>query len=153
MAFNKHRDKLKGISNVVEATSKEEQIHGNFGIELIQIIQQENPAWFDDAHRARVQDLCVRAYESEAEIIDWIFEAGELDFLPKAVIQEFIKNRFNKSLQSIGIEPVFDIDYDILKESDWFDDEIIATKHVDFFAKRSINYDKRSKSITSADLF
>ena len=29
MAFNKHRNLLKGISNV-EATSKEEQIHGDF---------------------------------------------------------------------------------------------------------------------------
>ena len=27
MAFNKHRNMLKGVSNVVEATSKEEQIH------------------------------------------------------------------------------------------------------------------------------
>ena len=33
MAFNKHKNMLKGISNVVEATSKEEQIHGDFGID------------------------------------------------------------------------------------------------------------------------
>ena len=38
MAFNKHKNVLKGISNVVEATSKEEQIHGDFGIDLIKII-------------------------------------------------------------------------------------------------------------------
>ena len=30
MAFNKHKNMLKGVSNVVEATSKEEQIHGDF---------------------------------------------------------------------------------------------------------------------------
>ena len=39
MAFNKHKNMLKGISNVVEATSKEEQIHGDFGIDLIKIIK------------------------------------------------------------------------------------------------------------------
>ena len=34
---------LKGFfSNVVEATSKEEQIHGDFGIDLIKIHQKEN---------------------------------------------------------------------------------------------------------------
>ena len=41
MAFNKHRNLLKGVSNVVEATSKEEQIHGDFGIDLIKIIQKK----------------------------------------------------------------------------------------------------------------
>ena len=39
------------------------------------------------------------------------------------------------------------------KQTEWFDDEIIGTKHGDFFVKRSINYSKRTKSITSDDLF
>lgn len=153
MAFNKHRDKLKGISNVVEATSKEEQIHGNFGIELLQIIKDENPEWFTPEHSTNVQALCNEAYNSESDIIDWIFETGELDFLPKAVVKEFIKDRFNRSLRSIGIDPIFNIDESLIAESEWFDDEIIGTKHGDFFVKRSINYNKRSKSITGDDLF
>ncbi len=153
MAFNKHRDRLKGISNVVEATSKEEQIHGNFGIDLIRIIQEEYPEWFDDAHSSQVQELCMRAFEAESRIVDWIFEKGELDFLPKNVVNEFIKNRLNHSLRSIGIDPVFDTDATLLRQSEWFDDEIIGTKHGDFFVKRSINYNKRSKSVTGADLF
>ena len=37
--------------------------------------------------------------------------------------------------------------------TDWFDDEVVATKHVDFFVKRSINYSKRTRSITADDLF
>lgn len=154
MAFNKFRgDMLKGVSNVVEATSKEEQIHGNFGIELIKIIKAENPAWFDVAHSDRVRDLCVKAFESEAKIVDWIFSAGELSFLPKNVVLEFIKDRFNRSLKSIDITPIFDTNSDLLKQTEWFNDEIIGTKHGDFFVKRSINYNKRSKSITSEDLF
>ena len=48
MSFNKDRNVLKGISNVVEATSKEEDIHGNFGAEIINIIKKENPDWFDE---------------------------------------------------------------------------------------------------------
>ncbi|MBI3336203.1 ribonucleotide-diphosphate reductase subunit beta [Candidatus Peregrinibacteria bacterium] len=153
MAFNKHRDKLKGISNVVEATSKEEQIHGNFGIELIRIIQHEHPDWFGQSHEHVVRALCIKAFQAESRIIDWIFEAGELEFLPKCVINEFVKNRLNNSLKSIGIQPVFDINASLIKQSEWFDDEIIGTKHGDFFVKRSINYNKRSKSVTSSDLF
>lgn len=153
MAFNKHKNMLKGISNVVEATSKEEQIHGDFGIDVIRIIQDENPTWFGEEYHTIVKAMCEEAFESESRIIDWIFEAGELDFLPKNVINEFIKNRFNNSLQSIGIDKIFDIDQSLLEQTEWFDDEIIGTKHGDFFVKRSINYSKRTKSITSDDLF
>jgi len=153
MAFNKHKNMLKGISNVVEATSKEEQIHGNFGIDIINIIKKENPTWFNKEHDDLVREVCLEAYESEAEIIDWIFEAGELDFLPVNVVKEFVKSRFNRSLKSIGITPVFELDERLVQESDWFDDEIVGTKHGDFFVKRSVNYNKRSKSITSDDLF
>ena len=153
MAFNKYRNVLKGISNVVEATSKEEQIHGDFGIDLIKIIKEENPEWFDESHKVLVQETCKEAFLSESKLIDWIFEKGELDFLPKVVIKEFIKNRFNNSLESIGIPKVFDINETLLSNTDWFDDEIIGTKHGDFFVKRSINYSKRTKSITSDDLF
>lgn len=153
MAFNKHKNMLKGVSNVVEATSKEEQIHGDFGIDIIRIIKNENPTWFGEEHSIIVRELCKEAFISESKLVDWIFEAGELEFLPKDVINEFIKNRFNNSLESIGIDKVFDIDERLIAQTEWFDDEIIGTKHGDFFVKRSINYSKRTKSITSDDLF
>jgi ribonucleoside-diphosphate reductase beta chain len=153
MAFNKHKNVLKGISNVVEATSKEEQIHGDFGIDIIRILQDEHPEWFDAEYREVIQKMCNEAYEAESNIVDWIFEEGELDFLPKAVVNEFIKNRFNASLESIGIEKVFHIDEKLVAQTEWFDDEIIGTKHGDFFVKRSINYSKRTQSITGDDLF
>ncbi len=153
MAFNKHKNMLKGISNVVEATSKEEQIHGDFGIDLIKILQKENPDWFTKNYHENIQQMCKDAFEAESEVVDWIFENGELDFLPKAVVNEFLKNRFNNSLESIGIEKVFDVDQDLVSETEWFDDEIIGTKHGDFFVKRSINYSKKTQSITSDDLF
>jgi ribonucleoside-diphosphate reductase beta chain len=153
MSFNKHKNLFKGISNAVEATSKEEQIHGLFGIDIINIIRAEHPEWFDDALKAQVATLCAEAFEAESNIVDWIFEKGELSFLPKATVKEFIKNRLNNSLQSIGFDPVFEINEALVDETDWFDAEVIATKHVDFFQKRSINYNKRSNSVTSADLF
>ena len=153
MAFNKHKNMLKGISNVVEATSKEEQIHGDFGIDVIKIIQKEHPEWFNEEYHAMIQQLCEDAFVAESKIVDWIFEAGEIDFLPKNVVNEFIKNRFNNSLEAIGIQKIFEVDDSLLAQTEWFDDEIIGTKHGDFFVKRSINYSKRTQSITSDDLF
>jgi ribonucleoside-diphosphate reductase beta chain len=153
MSFNKYKNLFKGISNAVEATSKEEQIHGLFGIDVINIIKEEHPDWFDAVFEAEVLDLCREAFTSEQQVVEWIFESGELEFLPKAVVIEFIKDRFNRSLQSIGIAKLFDTDPALLAASDWFYDEVIATKHGDFFNKKSINYNKKNKSITSDDLF
>ncbi len=153
MAFNKHKNMLKGISNVVEATSKEEQIHGDFGIDLIKLLKSEKPNWFDKEYETRIQSMCQKAFEAESAIIDWIFEDGELDFLPKEYVNEFIKDRFNRSLESIGVRKIFKTDSSMLAETEWFNDEIIGTKHGDFFVKRSINYSKRTQSITGDDIF
>ena len=153
MSFNKHKNLFKGISNAVEATSKEENLHGLFGIDVINTIKEEHPEWFDESCRAGIITACEEAYAAEADIIDWIYEAGELPFMPGQNVKEFIKHRFNNSLAAIGMPRHFEVSEALLEETDWFDNEVIATKHVDFFHKRSINYNKRSSSVTSDDLF
>lgn len=153
MSFNKHRNIFKGMSNVIEATSKEEQLHGLFGIELVNIIREEQPEWFDEEMSSKVYEACMKTFESEVAVVDWIYEAGDLEFLPKKTVIEFIKNRLNNSLKNTGFEPLFEVDEALVEQTDWFDDEIIATKHVDFFVKRSVNYTKKSRSFTGDDLF
>lgn len=153
MAFNKYKNLFSGISNVIEATSKEEQLHGEFGVDLILTIKKEKPEWFNEEMEKDIYNLCKDAYEAEKEVLDWIFEKGELDFLPRKTVDEFIKNRMNNSLKAIGLEDLYEIDQEEVEKTDWFDDEVVATKHVDFFEKRSINYTKRSRSITADDLF
>ena len=153
MSFNKDKNVLKGISNVVEATSKEEEIHGNFGAEIINIIKKENPEWFDEEFEELIYSACKKAYTAECGILDWIFEKGELKFLSKETIQNFIKNRFNNSLEKIGMKSIFEVDSELLKCTEWFDIEILGTKEGDFFYKKSVDYNKKSKSITEDDLF
>lgn len=153
MSFNKEKNIFKGISNVVEATSKEEDIHGNFGAEIINIIRKEYPEWFDDEFSSLIYSACEKAYKAECKILDWIFENGELDFLSKKTIRHFIMNRFNNSLEKIGIKPLFAVDATELEKTLWFDVEITTTKEGDFFYKRQIDYSKKQKSITEDDLF
>lgn len=151
MAFNKRKNVFKGISNAVEATSKEEQLHGLFGAEIINIIHKEYPEFKMD--QEDVFAISREAYEAEEAIVNWIFELGELTFLPKDEVLEFIKDRMNRSLKLLGYNQAFRINHKVLDNTEWFDDEVIATKHVDFFYKRSINYNKKSRSVTSEDLF
>jgi ribonucleoside-diphosphate reductase beta chain len=153
MSFNKEMNLFKGISNVVEATSKEEDIHGNFGVEIINIIKSENPEWFDEEFEQLIYSACRKAYIAECGILDWIFEKGDLDFLDKQTIQNFIMNRFNNSLKKIGMQPLFEVDAKLLESTKWFDVEITSTKEGDFFYKKQIDYNKKSKAITEDDLF
>lgn len=153
MSFNKHKNLFRGLSNAIEATSKEEQIHGLFGIELINIIREEHPEWFDEEMEKAVYEACKHSLEAEIKVIDWLYEDGELEFLPKKVVQEFIKNRLNNSLEAVGYEKLFEIDEELIEETAWFDDEVISTKLTDFLSKRSVNYTKFTNSVTEDTLF
>jgi len=152
-SFDKHEKKFKGISNAVEATSKEEQIHGLFGQELVKTIRAENPNLFGEDFENEVQRACQKAYDAEMGILDWIFSEGELDFLPREQVDEFMKDRFNQSLENIDVEPVFETDDDLVAETRWFDEDIMMTKDNDFFSKRSTTYNKHTKSVTADDMF
>jgi len=153
MSFNKEKNLFKGISNVVEATSKEEDVHGNFGVEIINIIKKEYSEWFDDEFDEMVYSACEKAYKAECKVLDWIFDKGELEFLSKNTIKEFIKNRFNCSLTKINMTPHFTVDLNELHKTHWFDVELTTTKEGDFFYKKQIDYSKKQKSITADDLF
>lgn len=152
-SFDKHEKKFKGISNAVEATSKEEQIHGLFGVEVVNTIKEENPNLFGDEFDDKIQEACERAYQAEMDILDWIFSEGELDFLPREQVDEFMKDRFNQSLENVDVEPIFDTDEDLVEETRWFDEDIMMTKDNDFFSKRSTTYNKNTTSVTSDDIF
>jgi len=152
-AFNKHRNILKDIDNVVQATQQEETLHATFGVALIQLIKNEYPEWFNEDFYNKLRRACQKAYDAEIRIIDWIFENGELDFLPKEHVYEFTKDRFNVSLEMIGIDGIFDTDPEILKQMSWFTDEIHSDVNTDFFHKKPTSYSKKIQSITDTDLF
>ncbi|MWQ76486.1 ribonucleotide reductase [Glaesserella parasuis] len=153
MSFNKHKNLFKGISNAVEATSKEEEIHGRFGIALYEILRDEHSELFTPEFFEELKNLSQQAFEAERGILDWIFEEGALSFISRKTVENYIMNRYNNSLSILGLEPPYDVDPDLLKETEWFDIEIISTKETDFFNKRSTDYSKKMKQITADDLF
>ncbi|PEN13280.1 ribonucleotide reductase [Longibacter salinarum] len=153
LSFDKHEKRFKGVANAVEATSKEEQIHGLFGIELIDLMREERPEWFGPGFEDDVQAACEKAYKAEMKILDWIFAEGTLDFLPRPVIDTFLRDKFNQALDNVDIEPLFDVDADRLAETRWFYEEILLTKGNDFFSKRGTSYSKMTQSVSGDDLF
>lgn len=152
-SFYKHKNVLKDIDNVVQATQKEELIHALFGSYLVNIIRKEFPEWFNDDFYAKLYRACKKAYEAEAKIIDWIIGDTELSFLPKDSLKEFIKERFNDSVKMIGGEKVFDIDKKKIQPLKWFIEEIYAQSNTDFWHQKPVNYSKKKQAIKAENLF
>lgn len=153
LSFDHYKKMFKGISNIVEATSKEEDIHGKFGVEVVNILKKENPEWFDEELKNTIVKACKKAEKAERKVLSWIFENGELEFLSKEAIEHFIKNRFNNSLKALDIDPIFEVNQDLIEQTLWFDEKTLSTKDNDFFNKRTTAYSKKTKSITENDLF
>ncbi|BCK59820.1 ribonucleotide-diphosphate reductase beta subunit [Staphylococcus phage vB_SauH_DELF3] len=148
MSFNKYKNLFRGLSNDIEATLKEEQIHGLFVTEIINIHLEEPPERFNKEMEDSVYTACKKSYESESGLLDWMYEDGELEFLPKKVVQEFIQNRLNNSLVAVGYNKLFSVDEELLSEVSRFDDEAISTKLTDLGSKRSVRHPKFSNSVT-----
>jgi ribonucleoside-diphosphate reductase beta chain len=152
-SFNKERNILKDVDNVVQETQKEEGVHALLGVYIINQIKKEFPQWFDEAFYHKIYNACQKAFVAESDIIDWIFEAGELDFLSKETLKEFVKFRFNEALVMIGGEEIFTVDQEEIKKINWFIEELYAELNIDFFHKKNPNYTRFTQSITASDLF
>jgi ribonucleoside-diphosphate reductase beta chain len=143
-SFKKYKNVLTNFNTVIGATAREENLHAKFGEELINIIRNENPDWFDDEMEKKIRRNVQKAYKAECEVLDWIFEKGELSFLPKASIQEYLKYRFNKSLKQIGYTAEFELNEDLLKYSNYLDVQLTATTSFDFFSEKSTDYSQNT---------
>lgn len=153
LTINKERNLLKGISNAVQSTQKEEAVHASFGIRLVNIVREENPEWFDEEMEQYVNEMLMESYEAESAIIDWIFEEGEWDYLPVKDIDMFLKDRYNQSMVACGFPAPFEVDGDYLAEKfEWFDVECRTTNRIDFFNKKSTNYQRKNVAIDIDDL-
>jgi ribonucleoside-diphosphate reductase beta chain len=91
--------------------------------------------------------------EIEEQILDWIFEEGDVDILSKKDLSNFIKFRVDESLNKIGLPSQYFISAEQYRPMRWFEEEVFANSLDDFFAKRPVDYTKHDKSITADDLF
>ena len=151
-SFAKHRQVLKDVDNVVQATQREETLHAQFGAVLINLIKEQYPEWFDEEFWFNLKSAARDAFEAESQVIDWMMEEGELEFLNKATLKEFMKHRINESLAMIGGPKVFEIDYDVLAPLEWFEDELDLDVSIDFFHTKSTAYTKHAQAFTPSAL-
>lgn len=153
LGFNRYNNVLKDVSNVVQYTSKEEEIHSKFGIALINKIKEERPEVFDEELINRIIEESQEAIKAEEQLIDWMLQGFENEFLSKDILLNFVKKRINDALIEIGVYHSFDTEKSLVDKSSWMEEEIYADSITDFFIKRPIDYAKKNKSFSEEDLF
>lgn len=132
---------------------KEEIVHAKLGAYIINLIKAENPEWFGKDFEDKIISACYKAFEAECNIIEWMFEDVSLSYLNRDNMVEFIKTRFNDSLEMIGILPIFVIDDAKLAPMQFMTEAIYAYTKNDFFDTQSTNYTKFARSVSRKDLF
>lgn len=127
--------------------------HAQVGSWLISLIKSEYPEWFDDTFEKKIIRACKKAYNAEMNIVEWIMQGKDLDFLSRKTIDHYLRNRFNLSLKMMGLDPIFEVDEEEYKKFEWFELESELDRHTDFFNQRPSTYARDKESVTKDDLF
>ncbi len=150
---NRFRNMLKDTAQQVAYTRQEEQIHALAGIKIVNIIRKEYPELFDEELSKKVRHEAQEAFKAESKIVDWMLGNYEGENLSKEILKEYIKNRINDSLAQIGFDKVFDIDSQLISQTQWMEEELIGNSSTDFFHKRPVEYSKEVNSLDPDELF
>lgn len=153
LSFTRFRGVMKNVSNIIAWTSVDEQLHANAGIYIVNKIREEHPEMFNDKNIKKINEIVIHSMRIEEEILNWIFEDGEIQNITKLDLLNFMKFRVDESLERIGCQKIYHITDSQYKPMGWFEEEVFANSLDDFFAKRPVDYTKHDKSITADDLF
>jgi ribonucleoside-diphosphate reductase beta chain len=151
LSFTRFKGYLKNTSNIIAWTSIDEQTHANAGIYLLNKLEEEG--FVTQEIKEQMAKNVLEYIQYESELLDWIYEEGELSFFSKTDMLNFMKYRVDLSLEKIGLKKLFNISDEQYKPMMWFDEDVFANELDDFFAKRPTAYTKHDKSITADDLF
>lgn len=126
--------------------------HAEGGIYIINTIKKENPDYFKEMSSHIIEDVH-RYIQYEKELLDWIFEKGELEFYTKNDLWNFMKYRVDLALERMGFEKQFNITEEEHKPMRWYDEETKMQALPDFFAIRPVEYTKHNQPYTKDNLF
>jgi ribonucleoside-diphosphate reductase beta chain len=151
--FARNKSVLKDTDQQVKYTRNEENLHALAGIKIVNTIREEHPELFDEDLTEKIAHEAEQAFLCESKIIDWMINGIQEKGLSAPILKEFIKNRINDSLEKIGFEKCFDVDSDLLKDTMWFEEELLGNNATDFFYSRPVEYAKNSQTFDAEDLF
>lgn len=151
--FARYKNVLKDTDQQVKYTRNEENIHAMVGMKIINTIREEHPELFDEELVNRIVGESNEAFKAESKIIDWMVNGYQETGLNADILKTFVENRINESLEQIGFPQPFNPDKELLKDTVWFEEELLGNNMTDFFHSRPTEYSKKNQSFGEDDLF
>ena len=115
---------------------RDESMHCNFGIDLVNTIKLENPHLWTAAFKEEIRTLFLQAVELEYRYAEDTMPRGVLG-LNAPMFKGYLRYIANRRAQQIGLEPMFATEDNPFP---WMSEMIDLKKERNFFETRVIEY-------------
>jgi len=130
------RNKMVGIAEQYQYILRDESIHLNFGIDVINQIRIENPHLWNDTFQEEVRGMLQAAAELEAAYASDTMPTGFLG-LSSGLCEQYMHFIANRRCSQLGLEPVFAAADNPFP---WMSEAMDLKKEKNFFETRVIEY-------------
>ncbi|MBQ75559.1 MAG: ribonucleotide-diphosphate reductase subunit beta [Gammaproteobacteria bacterium] len=130
------RNKMTGTSEQFQYILRDESMHLNFGIDMINQIKLENPQLWNEQMREHATQMILQAIQLEIEYARDTMPRGVLG-MNAAMMEEYLKFIGNRRLIQIGLPEQF---RDVDNPFPWMSEIMDLRKEKNFFETRVIEY-------------
>jgi ribonucleoside-diphosphate reductase beta chain len=130
------QNKMTGAAEQYQYILRDESMHCNFGIDLINQIKMENPHLWTPEFREEIRGLMQKGVELEYRYAEDTMPRGVLG-LNAPMFKEYLRFVANRRAQQIGLDPLFP---GATNPFPWMSEMIDLKKEKNFFETRVIEY-------------
>ncbi|MPW15947.1 ribonucleotide-diphosphate reductase subunit beta [Paraburkholderia sp. CNPSo 3157] len=130
------QNKMTGAAEQYQYILRDESMHCNFGIDLINQIKLENPHLWTPEFRAEIREIFRHAVDLEYRYAEDTMPRGVLG-LNASMFKSYLRFICNRRCQQIGIDPLFPNEENPFP---WMSEMIDLKKERNFFETRVIEY-------------
>jgi ribonucleoside-diphosphate reductase beta chain len=130
------QNKMTGAAEQYQYILRDESMHCNFGIDLINQIKLENPQLWTAEFKAEINDLFLKAVELEYRYAEDTMPRGVLG-LNASMFKGYLRYIANRRATQIGLEALFPNEENPFP---WMSEMIDLKKERNFFETRVIEY-------------
>lgn len=157
LSFSAMKGVMKNVANIILWSRADEDLHANGGILLLNLINREYPEKIQSLKSGLLESI-KKYIEYESNLLDWIFEQGELDWYTKDDMLNFMKFRVDEALSKMDFidkkkDLIFNITPEQLSPMKWWEIETKSQTLSDFFAVRPVDYSKHNQPFSEDNLF
>jgi len=130
------QNKMTGAAEQYQYILRDESMHCNFGIDLINQLKLENPGLWTAEFKAEIKDLFMKAVELEYKYAEDTMPRGVLG-MNASMFKGYLRYIANRRAQQIGLETLFPNEENPFP---WMSEMIDLKKERNFFETRVIEY-------------